>query len=285
MPGRARDGQSLRQGPEQGAFKDETGKWAGAPTPYRPGEEAKARRYIVQLQADIAAQQRLNGNRSLPTALPRPSQLRATPPAGSPIEKRSACVRLLTTSPVSSSTPFPSSAACAWTRSGLATYAISCWNFVRPAQLAPRTIRHVYAILTTMFRNAVADELILATPCVLPKGVLPEEGRQGSRVARERHLHPRGGRAADLRPAHPRGPPRALRPQGPGRPPPRRGRRPALAPVRPDPASRSAAFARPDEDPGPPARSPSTRRSPACSPSGSWPGGSAPTAARPRPTT
>lgn len=29
--------------------------------------------------------------------------------------------------------------------------------------LAPRTIRHVYAILATMFRTAVADELLLAT--------------------------------------------------------------------------------------------------------------------------
>jgi integrase len=41
--------------------------------------------------------------------------------------------------------------------------------------LASRTIRHVYATLTTMFRNAVADELILATPCVLAPGVLPKK--------------------------------------------------------------------------------------------------------------
>jgi integrase len=42
------------------------------------------------------------------------------------------------------------------------------------AQLAPRSIRHVYATLATMFRTAVADELILATPCVLPRGILPK---------------------------------------------------------------------------------------------------------------
>jgi hypothetical protein len=28
-------------------FKDESGKWTGAPTPYRPGEEAKVQRYLA----------------------------------------------------------------------------------------------------------------------------------------------------------------------------------------------------------------------------------------------
>src|SRR5262249_2205731 len=40
-------------------------------------------------------------------------------------------------------------------------------------KLAPRTIRNVYGLLSTMFRDAVAEGLIAATPCVLRRGVLP----------------------------------------------------------------------------------------------------------------
>jgi integrase len=40
-------------------------------------------------------------------------------------------------------------------------------------KLSPRTVRHVYAALSNLFRCAVSDELIAATPCVLPRGVLP----------------------------------------------------------------------------------------------------------------
>jgi len=40
-------------------------------------------------------------------------------------------------------------------------------------KLAPRTIRNVYGLLSTMFRDAVAEGLIATTPCVLRRGVLP----------------------------------------------------------------------------------------------------------------
>src|SRR6266852_4458773 len=33
------------------------------------------------------------------------------------------------------------------------------------AQLAPRTVRHVYGVLHRMFEDAVADELIESNPC------------------------------------------------------------------------------------------------------------------------
>jgi integrase len=42
-------------------------------------------------------------------------------------------------------------------------------------KFAPRTIRHVYGTLATMFRSAVAQEVIAATPCVLERGVLPKK--------------------------------------------------------------------------------------------------------------
>ncbi len=41
-------------------------------------------------------------------------------------------------------------------------------------QLAPRTIRHVYGALRTMFRDAVVDELISGIPCILKRGELPK---------------------------------------------------------------------------------------------------------------
>lgn len=41
-------------------------------------------------------------------------------------------------------------------------------------KLAPRSIRHVYGTLHTMFRDAVVDELISANPCILKRGELPK---------------------------------------------------------------------------------------------------------------
>ncbi len=40
-------------------------------------------------------------------------------------------------------------------------------------ELAPATIRNVYALARTMFQDAVIDEVIIATPCVLRRGDLP----------------------------------------------------------------------------------------------------------------
>ena len=40
--------------------------------------------------------------------------------------------------------------------------------------LAPRTIRHVYGLLHTMFRDAVVDELLVGNPCVLKRHDLPK---------------------------------------------------------------------------------------------------------------
>ena len=40
-------------------------------------------------------------------------------------------------------------------------------------KLAPRTIRHVYGLLVTLFKAAVIEELIIGTPCLLPPGTLP----------------------------------------------------------------------------------------------------------------
>jgi hypothetical protein len=36
-------------------YKNEQGRWKGAPTPYRPGDEAKARRFLKGLEAESQA--------------------------------------------------------------------------------------------------------------------------------------------------------------------------------------------------------------------------------------
>jgi integrase len=41
--------------------------------------------------------------------------------------------------------------------------------------LAPRTVRHVYGVLHSMFEDAVAEELIDSNPCVLKRGELPSK--------------------------------------------------------------------------------------------------------------
>lgn len=40
-------------------------------------------------------------------------------------------------------------------------------------ELAPRTIHNVYGDAHAMFRDAVVEELIESSPCVLPRGDLP----------------------------------------------------------------------------------------------------------------
>lgn len=42
-------------------------------------------------------------------------------------------------------------------------------------KLAPRTVRNIYGLLSTMFRDAVADGLVATTPCVVRRGVLPKK--------------------------------------------------------------------------------------------------------------
>jgi integrase len=150
-------------------YKDESGKWSGAPTPYRAGQEAQARRYLAQLQSCIQARARVSGEE-----------------LASDITVRRYAARW-----IADRKALGLRAACDdETRLKHALPAIGDMKLdeVRPRHLrdlvlelrkssglAPRTIRHVYAILSTMFRTAVADELLIATPCVLSKGILPKK--------------------------------------------------------------------------------------------------------------
>jgi hypothetical protein len=52
------------------------------------------------------------------------------------------------------------------------------------ARLAPRTVRHVFALLRRLFKSAVIDEHIASSPVVVEKGVLPknvDKDRRGDR--------------------------------------------------------------------------------------------------------
>jgi integrase len=153
-------------------YKNEEGVWRGAATPFLIGDEEKARRFGAQLERAA----RITREAASAAGLKPGERLTVAAYARRWVKDRQDLgVR---------------SASDDWTRIGHAVPAIGdlALDDVRPrhirdvvlalrkkAELAPRTIRHVYATLATMFRTAVADELIIATPCVLPKGVLPKK--------------------------------------------------------------------------------------------------------------
>jgi hypothetical protein len=43
-------------------YKDEEGRWTNAPTPYRPGQEAEAKRYVTRLQRQTDAAREVTGS-------------------------------------------------------------------------------------------------------------------------------------------------------------------------------------------------------------------------------
>jgi hypothetical protein len=69
---------------------------------------------------------------------------------------------------------------------------------LRQGDLAPRTIYHVYQSTALLFRTAVVEELIDASPCVVARGVLPKKVDKDPSVASYGHLHAGGGRAPDF---------------------------------------------------------------------------------------
>jgi integrase len=153
-------------------YKNEEGTWEGAATPFQVGDEAKAKRFVRELELRIKARKDVGASLELKPGeaitVARYSQRWNA-------DRRELGIR-------------------SWDderariRHALPLIGDLNMEDVRPrhirdvvlalrkkAVLAPRTIRHVYATLATMFRSAVADELIIATPCVLAKGVLPKK--------------------------------------------------------------------------------------------------------------
>jgi integrase len=151
-------------------YKKKGGKWGGAPTPYLPGDEKKARQFLAVLEADA----RVATSTSPPKRLGTPTVKQYA--EGWVKDRRSLGLRTADDDE---------------TRlrlHALPTIGEMPIDEVRPRHirdlvlemrkdgaLAPRSIRNVYGVLATMFRTAVADELILATPCVLARGILPKK--------------------------------------------------------------------------------------------------------------
>jgi integrase len=145
-------------------YRDATGARRWDPTPFHPGEEARAQALLSETEAQAAAERRFGAEAEGPVTVARFAQ------------------RWLAG------------------RAGLASHQSEVGRFklhvkrklgplliadVRPRHLidlvrelrekrdlAPRSIHHVYGLLHVMFRDAVLEELITATPCVLTKAQL-----------------------------------------------------------------------------------------------------------------
>jgi integrase len=153
-------------------YKDEHGVWKGAPTPYRPGDEANARRFVKTLEAASEAKSSFNkrttGERKGPITVAGYAerwvadrkQLGLVSACDDDTRLKLHAFRFIGEMPLEDVRP-----------RHLRDMVLA---IRKEAVMAPRSIRKVYATVVTMFRTAVADELIPFTPCVLAKGILPK---------------------------------------------------------------------------------------------------------------
>jgi hypothetical protein len=154
-------------------YKNELGKWAGAPTPYAPGQEDLARRYLSQRERRIAA------------IVETGAELGTKP--GEPVTVAQYAKKWIKSrEPLRLATA--SDDETRLRKHVLPKLGEMKLEEVRPRHirdlvlelraagtLAPRTIHHVFHTTKALFHNALADELIDATPCVLTRGTLPKK--------------------------------------------------------------------------------------------------------------
>jgi integrase len=153
-------------------YKDERGKWKGAPTPYRQGDEAKARRFLKGLEAESEATRHFVERDDVPHKGP----ITVAAYAARWVNDRKQ-LGLVTASDDGArlnlhALKFIGGMALEDVRPRHLRDMVLTMR--KDAVLAPRSIRKVYATVVTMFRTAVADELVPFTPCVLAKGILPK---------------------------------------------------------------------------------------------------------------
>jgi integrase len=153
-------------------FKDESGKWAGEPTPFRPGQEVAARRYVKRLAARMEARRNITDSAELEP--------------GTPVTVAQYTRQWLKAREALHHASHRDEE-CRITKHMLPRLGHMELAEVRPRHirdfvldlrtgpLAPRTIHHVYQTTALLFRTAVVDELIDATPCVLARGILPKK--------------------------------------------------------------------------------------------------------------
>jgi integrase len=153
-------------------LKDESGKWSCEATPFRPGQEVEARRYLKRLEARIAAARDVTDAAELtpgtPITVARYAQkwLKDREPLRHASHKDEVC-RI-----VKHMLPRLGHMELTEVRPRhIREFVLG----LRQGDLAPRTIYHVYQSMALLFRTAVVEELIDASPCVVARGVLPKK--------------------------------------------------------------------------------------------------------------
>jgi integrase len=154
-------------------YKDETGKWVGAPTESRPGEERRARRHLASIEGHVKASIEAKTKSDV-----RP---------GAPLTVAAYVKRWLADRARLGLRSVPDDTS-RMNLHILPRIGAMELDEVRPrhlrelvlqlreaGKLAPRTIHHIYHLTATLFHTAVAEELIDATPCVLQRGILPKK--------------------------------------------------------------------------------------------------------------
>lgn len=154
-------------------YKDEKGEWVNERTGYAVGEEEKASRYFARLdslarEAEKTQKTRDTGPRASLTLadfierwLEERKELELASWSDDANRLRKHVVPLIGKLELKAVRP--------------AHIKEVVLHHRKENKLAPRTIRHVFATMSIMFNDAIAEELIQVSPCVVRKGVLPKK--------------------------------------------------------------------------------------------------------------
>jgi integrase len=153
-------------------YRDVDGKWKARYTRHVVGEEDKARRELEAVEANIAARRRLGDVELGPPTVERYAKRwvadRQKRGVGSVDDDAGRLARhvlpMLGAFPLAEIRP-------RHIRDLVRALRTKCGS--EKNELAPRTVRHCYAVTRRLFEDAVAEELIQVNPCALKRGELP----------------------------------------------------------------------------------------------------------------
>jgi integrase len=154
-------------------FKNHEGTWRDAPTPYTPGQEPLARRYLAQrerrIEAEVDAGADVGAKPGEPLTVAQYAKkwIKAREPLG-----------LATASDDETRLRkhvLPRLGEMKLEEVRRRHIRDLVLQLRADGKLAPRTIHHVFHTTKAMFQHAVADELLDVTPCELHRGTLPKK--------------------------------------------------------------------------------------------------------------
>jgi integrase len=161
----------LKRGKLWARFKNELGKWRDAPTPYLPGQEKLAKRYLEQRERRVAAV--ADASADLPTGQPLTvaeysrKWIKSREPLGlATVSDDETRLRLHV---------LPKLGAMKLEEVRTRHVRDLVLELRAARKLAPRTIHHVFHTTKAMFQHAVVDDLLDKNPCQLHKGTLPKK--------------------------------------------------------------------------------------------------------------